>query len=111
MITPVFAPFAGRKANALMLPMLPDLVDADSIDAAFAAYDRARPPGISDLWSKLQFKPRGDALIFADADGVPTQLIERLEERRDIPESRAKWRFGLRTEVLLRKPSNTGETA
>lgn len=111
LITPVFAPFAGRKANALMLPMLPDLVDTDSIDAAFAAYDRARPPGISDLLSKLQFKPRGDALIFADVDGNHGQPVERLEERRDIPESRDKWRFGLRTEVLLRNPSNTGEPA
>lgn len=111
MISPVFAPFAGRKANALMLTMRPDIVDADSIDAAFTDYDATQDAKVTELWKVLQFKPRGDALIFADADGVPTQLIERLEERRDIPESRAKWRFGLRTEVLLRKPSNTGETA
>ena len=110
-ISPVFAPFAGRKANALMLPMRPDLVDASGIDVAFTEFDTRQPLGVSNLWDYLKFKPRGHAQIFADADGAHGQMIGRLEERRDIPESRAKWRFGLRTEVLLGKPSNSGETA
>ncbi|MEQ1613703.1 MAG: type I-E CRISPR-associated protein Cas5/CasD [Hyphomicrobiaceae bacterium] len=109
---PVFAPFAGRKANALMLPMRPLVVEAADLGGAFAAFDAEATPEMTMLWSELKFAPKGHDLIFADAEGIaPTQPIARLEERRDIPESRDKWRFGLRSEVLLRKPATTGETA
>ena len=109
-ISPVFVPFAGRKANALMFPMRPELVEAVSIDAAFSAFDARRPSEIAALWQNLQFEPKGHAQIFCDADGAHAHPVARLEERRDIPESRNKWRFGLRTEVLLGKAENTGDT-
>lgn len=107
---PEFAPFAGRKANALMLPMRPGIVDAATIAAAFQAYDATAPETVTKLWSDLWFAPRGDRLIFADAEGTHGRAIERLEERRDIPESRAKWRFGLRSEVLLGNETRNGDT-
>ena len=109
-VSPEFVPFAGRKANALMFPMQPVAVEAENIGAAFAAFDAQRPSEIAKLWETLKFKAHGHALIFADADGTLGQPAARLEERRDIPESRAKWRFGLRSEVLLGKSANTGET-
>ena len=109
-VSPVFAPFAGRKANVLMFPMRPEIVEAVSIDAAFTAFDARLPSEISALWHNLQFKPKGHAQIFCDADGAHGQPVARLEERRDIPESRNKWRFGLRTEVLLGKAATTGDT-
>lgn len=105
---PTFVPFAGRKANALLLPMRPVLVEASNNSAAFAQYDRSQDSKIGALLSSLQFVPRGDALVFTDADGVQGQSIDRLEERRDVPESRSKWRFGLRTEALLRATSSKG---
>lgn len=107
---PVFSPFAGRKAHALMLPMRPILLDAEHIASAFSIYDAGQPEGVRRLWKQLTFAPCGDGSIFADADGVHGHTIERLEERRDIPESREKWRFGLRTEVLLGSAANAGET-
>lgn len=110
--TPQFAPFAGRKANALMLPMRPDIVETATIAAAFDAYDANEPGKVKALLLKLGVGPRGDDLIFADADAVEThgRPVARLEERRDVPENRAKWRFGLRSEVLLAKASRNGET-
>lgn len=109
---PTFVPFAGRKANALMLPMRPAIIETATIAAAFEAYDATEPETVKELWSLLKFAPRGDGLIFADADAAEThgRPIERLEERRDIPESRAKWRFGLRSEVLLAKAPRNGDT-
>lgn len=107
---PIFAPFAGRKANALMLPMRPAVVETASIAAAFEAYDANEPAKVKEFLCVMKFS--GDGLIFADADaaqihGRPT---ERLEERRDVPESRSKWRFGLRSEVLLAKAPHAGDT-
>ena len=111
MLFPVFAPFAGRKANALMLPMRPDVVEAGSIDAALKDYGARRDPKIEQFWRSLDLKLKHDAQIFADADGALGQPAARLEERRDIPESRAKWRFGLRTEVLLGSTASEGDPA
>lgn len=102
---PAFVPFAGRKAHALMLPMRPDLVEAATVDAAFALFDARWPEGIAKLWRDLAIALEHERPIFADLDpeAVPPSQFERLEERRDIPESRAKWRFGLRAEALLRR--------
>lgn len=108
---PVFAPFAGRKANALMLPMRPMLVTADLVDAAFAAFDTAQPIAVTDLWRNCRISTTADRPIFADASAVPEDRVGRIEERRDVPESRAKWRFSLRTEVLLRSAPSNGDPA
>ena len=110
-VSPVFVPFAGRKANALMLPMRPCVVDAASIAAAFPAYDALRTKEVEKLWDHLWYKPKGQGLIFADAGGTLGQHVERLEERRDLPQSRAKWRFSPRAEVLLGKAANKGDAA
>ena len=109
---PVFAPFAGRKANALMLPMRPVLIDAEHISAAFSEYDTGQPQGIGSLLTSLAFAAsgKGNSLIFSDRDGAHGRPIARIEERRDAPESRAKWRFGMRTEVILRGATKTGDT-
>src|SRR5690606_36047682 len=102
---PVFQLFAGRKAVPLMLPAQPEIVEADSLEAAFAARDsreREQQPAIAKLRTHFGLAPRTNGPIFEDVDVVPLERRERLEERRDVPESRAKWRFGLRTEALLR---------
>lgn len=103
--TPVFVPFAGRKANALMLPMSPEIVSADDVEAAFVAFDARESPEQKDLRRRLWLGPQPDTLprIYADVELVPpTRPLARHEQRRDIPESRSKWRFGLRAEALLK---------
>ncbi len=100
---PVFAPFAGRKANALILPMAPRLVTAEDIAAAFANYDANEPDAQKNLRAQYWLAPRErDGRIYADLELVEGLPKDRIEQRRDIPESRAKWRFGLRAEALLK---------
>jgi len=108
---PIFAPFAGRKANALMFPMRPMLVQADAIDAAFTTFDATEPAAVKDLWRDCRMVTNPVRPIFADTAAVAHDRVARIEERRDVPESRAKWRFSLRTEVLLRDTQSNGDPA
>lgn len=103
---PKFAPFAGRKANALSLPMRPEVVEAADVEAAFAAYDATETDQQKDLRSRFWVWPHRDARprIYVDPALVPPRSdpVARVEQRRDVPESRTKWRFGLREEALLK---------
>ena len=105
--TPVYAPFAGRKANPLSLPMAPHIVDAPTIEAAFAAFDADETEGVAAFKREMLLRPEGYRPIFADLSAVPLEeradRVGRHEQRRDLPKSRAKWRFGLRPEVLLKE--------
>lgn len=106
---PAFTPFAGRKSHVLMLPLRAEVHEAGSLHAALAAYDAAQAALVEGLWRQLGIRVEPYRPLFADAEAAADREIERLEERRDIPESRDKWRFGLRTEVLLREPKTAGE--
>jgi CRISPR system Cascade subunit CasD len=109
--SPTFAPFVGRKAHPLALPFAPRILEADRIEAAFATFDAEEPTLSKALKSTIWAKPRDDAPIYVDATAIPNNernaRVSRLEQRRDSPESRSKWRFGLRDEALL-KPLQTG---
>jgi CRISPR system Cascade subunit CasD len=111
---PAFVPYAGRKAHALMLPMAPRIVAADRIEEAFARYDQGVPEEVAQLLDRLGIRVGRDRPIYCDASAIPLDeraaRVARLEERRDLPESRTKWRFGLRTEALLRATGNDGKT-
>jgi len=104
LMQPEFILFAGRKAFPLMLPTCPQIVALDDgIEAAFSAYDQALSDDMRALIASVTARRRHRPQIFVDTDAVPgSQLVDRIEERRDIPESRTKWRFGLRSEALLR---------
>lgn len=106
---PRFAPFAGRKAHPLLLPMAPRVVAAEDFVAAFDAFDAGEPESIKAF--RLQHvrdkNLQTHREIFVDADAVTQSDVARLEQRRDVPESRAKWRFGTRVEALL-KPIRSG---
>jgi CRISPR system Cascade subunit CasD len=103
---PVFAPFAGRKAHPLMLPMAPQLLESSTIEEAFASFDTSETSFVKELKSLSRSNLNAERPIFTDLSAIPEHQrqarISRYEERRDIPESRAKWRFGLRSEALLR---------
>jgi CRISPR system Cascade subunit CasD len=113
---PAFVPYAGRKAHALMLPMAPRVISADRVETAFTDFDKEIPAPLADLRCDLERQSRGrPPAIYADASSIPKDQVDervsRLEERRDVPESRAKWRFGLRTEALLRNPATEGDAS
>ncbi|HEX5958668.1 MAG TPA: type I-E CRISPR-associated protein Cas5/CasD [Hyphomicrobiaceae bacterium] len=114
LISPVFVPYAGRKAHVLMLPMSPRVVAANWIEDAFGSYDDGQPKEVADLQERLGIRRDKDRPIYCDVSAIPydeqAARVARLEARRDLPEGRAKWRFGLRTEALL-KPSSSGKKA
>jgi CRISPR system Cascade subunit CasD len=109
---PRFAPFAGRKAHPLLLPMTPRVMTADDIVAAYASYDAEapEPQRVFRADHRLVGDRERSTSIFVDAEAVAAGRMERLEQRRDVPESRAKWRFGVRAEALLKplKPTSGG---
>ena len=104
--TPCFVLYAGRKANALQFPCGPAVVEATDVVGAFAAFDAAdtKRRKFRDHWSPawlIANRAQRPARIHSDTDGLDRQSISQIEERRDIPESRAKWRFLRRDEALL----------
>lgn len=107
--TPAFVLYAGRKANALQFPCGAAIVEAADVMGAFAAFDvaDAKRRQFRDAWSPgwlVAHRARKLPRIFSDVDGLDRQSIHQIEERRDISESRAKWRFLRRDEALLALP-------
>ena len=114
---PGFVLYAGRKANALQFPCGPALVEAADVVGAFAAFDadeaEARRRKFRNDWSPgwlVTNRSRQSPRIYTDTDGVGGQAISQIEERRDMPQSRAKWRFLRRDEALLRFPERKEPT-
>jgi len=106
---PDFALYAGRKANALLFPCGPALVEAADVVGAFAAFDFAdtQRRKFRNDWSPdwlINNRARQSPRIYTDTDGVGERTVSQIEERRDMPESRAKWRFLRRDEALLSSP-------
>lgn len=117
---PQFTLFAGRKAHPLMFPLLPNsekrrhpILDAASVTDAFDKFDREVDHDMTAFRRGLGVKPSGHRSIFADASAIPANErdahVAQLVERRDAPENRAKWRFGLRSEALLRNAPIEGD--
>lgn len=113
-LAPSFCVYLGRKAFPLMLPLRPALVSADTIEDAIAHYRQSRSEALrafeSDWLDRRLPRRASRPMLFADAD-APTRLATlRTSTRRDQPETRAKWRFGLRTELALMLPLDGGDS-
>ncbi len=104
LLRPRFPLFAGRKSHPLMLPCAPCIVEAADVAAAYAVHDAIPDHAATIMLKKsigLSVTAR-DAVIYSDMEGVPTNHPGlRVEQRRDVPENRAKWRFGLRQEAVI----------
>jgi CRISPR system Cascade subunit CasD len=114
LIEPHFALFAGRKAHPLMLPCAPQIINADSITAAFAVFDVdecEKKQAFRKKWLTVpsRFQPKSSPVIYADLEAIGDAPRSRVEQRRDWPESTSKRRFGLRQEAVL-KPVSGGAT-
>ncbi|MBT3070568.1 type I-E CRISPR-associated protein Cas5/CasD [Rhodomicrobium sp. Az07] len=100
---PRFNLYAGRKSHPLMLPCAPEVVAAGDVLAAFAAYDDATKRVAE--FKRSYFESEGQAApqptIYSDADDPAAASSSRIEQRRDVPESRTKWRFGVRQEAVI----------
>lgn len=106
---PVFVLFAGRKAFPLMLPCRPHVITADTVDAALDSYDAGRSEGLCSFNERYLTDrlPRrtSNPVLYADADAALDHETQRIESRRDQPETRAKWGFGLRDERVVHLPT------
>ncbi|MBJ7533136.1 type I-E CRISPR-associated protein Cas5/CasD [Rhodomicrobium vannielii ATCC 17100] len=102
---PRFNLYAGRKSHPLMLPCAPEVIEAGDALAAFTAYDAAteRLANFQEAYLGRESDPkrRPAATIYCDADDPAAASSTRIEQRRDVPESRTKWRFGVRQEAVI----------
>ena len=96
---PRYAPYLGRKAAPLGLPLNPSLTDTNSVVDALTG----RTPVEMELevLGRLRPSPSDRPLIACDVDapGVPAEI--RQERRRDAVSSRARWQFADRTEAVF----------
>jgi CRISPR system Cascade subunit CasD len=93
---PVFAPYAGRKACPLMLPMQPLVIEAADVREAFEQRDTICESQKAFLHSYgLLAMPEALAI---DADAADT-IAGRWERQRDQILNRSRWQFGLRDEI------------
>lgn len=102
---PRFVLYAGRKSHPLMLRCAPEIVRAEDVVCAFEAYRKAKPKIEQFLKERLtaawnaQSPPQ--PTIYCEQDDPAAELAGRVEQRRDHPESRTKWRFGVRQEAAI----------
>lgn len=101
---PRFTLYAGRKSHPLMLPCAPETVEAEDALRALEKYDAAKP-GIHqfkhDRLTARNEKAAPAPVFYCELDDPAAASAERREQRRDLPESRTKWRFGIREEAVL----------
>jgi len=100
---PCFVPYLGRKACPLGLPLVPRLLDSDTLVGAFLAYDKEMSRAERALRDNLGLCLNDRGPIATDVDlpvphgGRPI----RRERRRDDSVNRSGWRFELRDELIL----------
>jgi CRISPR system Cascade subunit CasD len=100
--SPSFTLYAGRKANALGLPLGPLIVVAESLADALRD-DPVLPPNFTVL------RPRGGwgmEVAYDPCDGFEAALMAgRSLSRRDAAPVRSRWQFSDRTVFVGRIPS------
>lgn len=95
---PAYVLYAGRKANALGLPLSPEMVDAPSLAAAFQ--NRSPLPAALQDFSRRAFRRALSAspeIAHDRCDGFESGLEQlRREVRRDAAAQRSRWQFAER---------------
>jgi len=99
---PVFQLYLGRKSCPLSLPLLPQIVQANSISEAFS---QVRFPDYQFL---KKLNPSGDIRIYWEDDDNTGYKSIHTVQRRDDPLSRKRWQFGNRTEQYTMIPKSPG---
>ncbi len=95
LVRPHFRLCLGRRSCPLGRPPAPRVIPADSLVAAFDAYDRAAEEAAA---------PAHGVGLVADAEAIdflgPRTTPERVVTRRDVVLSRSRWQFGTRQELV-----------
>ena len=96
LLAPQFVLYLGRKSCPLAAPLHPQLVEAESLIAAFTA---AEFPPIEGLRDAVQLQ----RIAFDSDPALPLGEVEATRfsvTRRDEPRSRVRWQFSDRTEQV-----------
>ncbi len=97
---PHFTLYFGRKACPLGVPLDPRVVETDDMRLAIETYIAMRTPAQKNFLRHLHLDVPPSVLAL-DLDGANDRAnIMRIERRRDALESRRRWQFGLRSEVI-----------
>jgi CRISPR system Cascade subunit CasD len=100
--SPVFTLYAGRKANALGLPLAPSIIIAESLAEAL----RGNPVLPDELAVLCPREGWGVEVAHDSCDGFEARLTAgRSVTRRDATPVRSRWQFSDRTMYLGRIPS------
>jgi CRISPR system Cascade subunit CasD len=97
---PAFVLYAGRKANPLGWPMLPEIVDASTLALAFATRSPFQGEAIFEILSRGE-KTDGRVSVSSDHDFDIEHSLDgaRFEIRRDAAPNRTRWQFAERRMV------------
>jgi len=94
---PVFALYAGRKANVLGMPLSPRLIEAQSLARAFQQRPPAMPCLAPELLQGHRFEWGREVAHDTLPTGIESGLVEaRKYARRDSSPHRERWHFGER---------------
>ncbi|EGW52931.1 type I-E CRISPR-associated protein Cas5/CasD [Candidatus Endoriftia persephonae] len=106
---PALPLYLGRKSCPLALPLAPEIIIADSLSSAFAAY----PDSLAQLNEITQESraygdglPRPDLIRFfwEESEPTPGMQTEMIYPRRDCLRSRRRWQFDPRNECYAAQP-------
>ena len=98
---PRFTLYLGRKACPLALPLQPRVVEAESLQAAFAQSEFTGPEGfVGELGcsSAVRGLERAGGSLYWEADMEPGIAARQTYTRRDDPRTRLRWQFDERLE-------------
>jgi CRISPR system Cascade subunit CasD len=94
----------GRKACPLGVPLDARVVQAEDPGSAIRTYVANRTPEQTEFLRPLNLGGSPSVLAL-DLDGGSSHAGRmRIERRRDALESRKRWQFGLRSELIQREP-------
>ncbi len=98
---PHFVLYFGRKACPLGLPLDPRVIEANNARGAMEGYLKARTPEQAKVLYEMRLE-NWPSVLALDLDGSDDgSNALRVEHRRDRLESRRRWQFGLRSELLI----------
>lgn len=89
---PVFTLYLGRKSCPPSLPLCPQIVQAETISAAFSSM-----PAEGDPFTTLLESDMGVQVFWEGEEDAGYERVHAVQ-RRDDPLSKKRWQFGNRTE-------------
>lgn len=102
LLAPLFPLYLGRKSCPLALPLAPRVLSAPNVETALAGVSlAAMVEGLVGFWMGWQphaWMREVRPVLLWDADAETALAPQESHTRRDLPASRYRWQFAVRTE-------------